>query len=696
MSFMKRSSFICAVKSPRTIMGPRTLSMAEVAALVVSTSSAMSRSRPALRASVRASAAAALWSATRRLATSLSVIACPARPTWTTRGNADSSTGRHRSKRARSPPTMKLPSPRSIMEVVPLTGQSRNSIPLPVTSRARRSVRVGEIVLIWMTVRPGRPPETMPSLPRMADSAAASEGRSVQTASAVRATAADEAAAFPPIAVSAATRSGRMSKPTTAWPALTKRAAMEEPRRPSPTMPTVVMSALRAGRVVPRVDGVLQKFLGLEGPKLGDVGKGVDHGVLELAAHALDLPHVDVFDRVAVVVEAHRPTGGFGEIHAAHRGEKLLAVLDVATRGLEGCLESQAAYVAALGVVRRHLLVLRLVGLGEFSVRGRGEGGGVVQRGDDAQHLIAHGAEHVLVGEGPAADQRQLALEARLRVLLGEAERVGAREDAVDSVDIPAQLGQVGREIGGIERGPELLDDLAAGVLEGALEAARHLPAEGEVVADHRDLAVAQIVVDPLAERLGGLRARPAGADDVRAALALGDVLRGHDRKNGGHFLVVHVAGDGIAHGGGERSYQHVDALALHEASRLGETRRRLALVVLGDQLDLAARQLPAVLFEEELHAVGHVLAVRGEGARLGQDEPDLDGSLLRPAHGGHTQEESGNEHQRKRECLVHERLLIGLEAGLYPPSAWRISSLPSGQPMAAAISRNAKPCISS
>src|SRR5882724_7654479 len=290
-------------------------------------------------------------------------MAWPTRPTWTTRGSADSSTGRQRSKRARSPPTMKLPSPRSTMEVVPLTGQSRNPRPLAVTSRARRSVSAGEIVLIWKTVSPGWPPERTPSAPRMAASAAASEGRSVQTTSAVRATSADEAAAFPPIVVSAATRSGRMSKPTTVCPALTKRAAMEEPRRPSPTMPTVVMSALCARRVVPRVDRVLQKVLGLEGPELRDVGEGMNHAVLELAAHALDLTHVDVLDRVAVVVEAHRPAGSVGEIHAAHGGEELLAVLDVATRGLEGCLESEAAHVAALGVVRGHLLVLGLVGL---------------------------------------------------------------------------------------------------------------------------------------------------------------------------------------------------------------------------------------------------------------------------------------------------------------------------------------------
>src|SRR3989449_5528273 len=51
-------------------------------------------------------------------------------------------------------------------------------------------------------------------------------------------------------------------------------------------------------------------------------------------------------------------------------------------------------------------------------------------------------------------------------------------------------------------RSPELLDDLAARVLEGPVEARRDLPAEGEVVADHRDLPVLEVLVDPRAERV--------------------------------------------------------------------------------------------------------------------------------------------------------------------------------------------------
>jgi hypothetical protein len=53
-----------------------------------------------------------------------------------------------------------------------------------------------------------------------------------------------------------------------------------------------------------------------------------------------------------------------------------------------------------------------------------------------------------------------------LRLLLGEAERVGAGEDAEDRVHVTAELGEIGGEVGGVERRPELLDDLTARVLE--------------------------------------------------------------------------------------------------------------------------------------------------------------------------------------------------------------------------------------
>ena len=80
-------------------------------------------------------------------------------------------------------------------------------------------------------------------------------------------------------------------------------------------------------------------------------------------------------------------------------------------------------------------------------------------------------------------------------------------------------------EVLGAERRPDLLDDLPAAGLEGALEAADHLVAEGVVGADRDDLLVA-LFAGPLAERMARLRARPAGADQVRDTSARSRCVR--------------------------------------------------------------------------------------------------------------------------------------------------------------------------
>src|SRR5712691_6163106 len=85
-----------------------------------------------------------------------------------------------------------------------------------------------------------------------------------------------------------------------------------------------------AGRVVAVVDGLLQELLGLVAPELRDGREGVDDGVLQLAALALHLADVDALDRVAPLVELHRPAGGVGDLDLAERGHELLALLHVA------------------------------------------------------------------------------------------------------------------------------------------------------------------------------------------------------------------------------------------------------------------------------------------------------------------------------------------------------------------------------
>ena len=150
-----------------------------------------------------------------------------------------------------------------------------------------------------------------------------------------------------------------------------------------------------------------------------------------------------------------------------------------------------------------------------------------MQRGHDAERGVVHVAEHVLVGEVAAADQRQALLEPGVRVLAHEAQRVGARSGRVDRVDVTPQPGEIRPVVGGAERREELLHDLTARLLERSLEGGARLVAEREVLGDDRDLPILEHLDDPRTERMRGLARRPPGAHDVLAAAALRQVLSG-------------------------------------------------------------------------------------------------------------------------------------------------------------------------
>src|SRR5215469_9352229 len=140
--------------------------------------------------------------------------------------------------------------------------------------------------------------------------------------------------------------------------------------------------AVLAWRIVSRVERHLQELVGIVFPELAHRRIGEDHGVLELAAHPLHLAHVDVLDGIAPLVDDHRPAGKVLELHLLEGGQEGLAVLGV---GLVG----------------------RVV-----------EGRGVVERGIDAEGLVPHLGQHRLVGDRSVAEEGNLGLEPRLRVLL--------------------------------------------------------------------------------------------------------------------------------------------------------------------------------------------------------------------------------------------------------------------------------------
>src|SRR6185295_20381553 len=118
---------------------------------------------------------------------------------------------------------------------------------------------------------------------------------------------------------------------------------------------TAIRLAGLAGRIVAVVHGQLEILLRLVGPELRDGREGVDDGVLQLAALALHLADVDVLDRVAPLVELHRPARGVGNLDLAERGHELLALLHVAADRLRRLVDPASARVAGLREVRRHL-----------------------------------------------------------------------------------------------------------------------------------------------------------------------------------------------------------------------------------------------------------------------------------------------------------------------------------------------------
>src|SRR5262249_2924156 len=75
---------------------------------------------------------------------------------------------------------------------------------------------------------------------------------------------------------------------------------------------------------------------------------------------------------------------------------------------------------------------------------------------------------------------------------------------------------------------------------------------------------------------------------------------------------------------------ENVDLVLVDQLARLGQRGGRRPLVVLDDELDLAAAGLAADLVEVELGPIDHVLADLREGAGHRREEADLDRRGLR------------------------------------------------------------------
>src|SRR5262245_54397537 len=124
--------------------------------------------------------------------------------------------------------------------------------------------------------------------------------------------------------------------------------ALETFERLSAATAWAISLAVFAGWKVAIVDGLLQELVGRVFPELRDVGVGVDHGVPQLPALLLDLPEVDVLDRVAVTVELDGPARGVGNLHLAERDQESVPVLDITADGLGRLVDPAPGRIADL------------------------------------------------------------------------------------------------------------------------------------------------------------------------------------------------------------------------------------------------------------------------------------------------------------------------------------------------------------
>src|SRR5206468_4317009 len=181
-----------------------------------------------------------------------------------------------------------------------------------------------------------------------------------------------------------------------------------------------------------------------------------------LLAASVGAPLAFGVNALAARLAPYGPLRRAGGLDLPQRGQQLLSVFHVAAERLDRLVDPASARVVRLRKVGGDLAEARAVLLDEAPVGGLLERAAVDERSDDAQGLVAHRRQEGLVDGRAAADQRDPGLQPRLLVLLEELQRRGAGDHRQDRVGVPADLRDVRREIHDAERGPELLDHLAA------------------------------------------------------------------------------------------------------------------------------------------------------------------------------------------------------------------------------------------
>ncbi|MCX7315319.1 MAG: hypothetical protein NTZ22_00355 [Hyphomicrobiales bacterium] len=186
-------------------------------------------------------------------------------------------------------------------------------------------------------------------------------------------------------------------------------------------------------------------------------------------------------------------------------------------------------------------------------------------------------------------------------------------------------LAEIGAEIGGVQRVPELLHDRAAAFCKHLRETTALLVTEGVILRDGGNALVA-LLQGPIGQRTREGRAGIAcGADDVGDPAALGQFIGSDDGDKIGCAGALHIIGNGKAGIGQEIAGQEMHVVLFDQTAGFLQGRIGVGRIVFDDQFHLAAGDLVIDFFKPELRAFDHFLAARRNHAGQRGHQADTD-----------------------------------------------------------------------
>ena len=317
-----------------------------------------------------------------------------------------------------------------------------------------------------------------------------------------------------------------------------------------------------------------------------------------------------------------------------HRGIQGLLVGHVALDGVRADLQQLARVIA---LHRKHVgLELEGLGVGQAKcvVFGCVQVVGVVQGGDDTLGSRARCVEHA-VGQKPRAIQRDLALEARSRIVLDELDRAATGEKAAHRVGLErGDLGQKGLEFDVGEGQAQLLDDGAARCGVALFKALKGFVASGVFPGDPHRFFMA-FVHHGFANRAGRLRVGERGAKHVGCAQGAGGCVYASVGDDAEHAAVTRDFLNAHLHAGVHGADDYIDLVALHQLVGVFNALGWLGFVIDLEPFDLAATELAAFFFNGKAKAVFNRHAQRSKGSCVGQHQAHTNLAALGAGHRG-------------------------------------------------------------